>query len=56
MTPDQAALLRKAHSSLHAAKLLAGEKLFGFAVSRTYYTIHMTEYGRKGRFNGRTGW
>ena len=36
MTPDQAALLRKAHSSLHAAKLLAGEKLFDFAVSRAY--------------------
>jgi len=39
MTSDQAALLRKAHSSLHAAKLLAGEKLFDFAVSRAYYTM-----------------
>jgi uncharacterized protein (UPF0332 family) len=39
MTPDQAALLRKAHSSLHAAKLLAGEKLFDFSVSRAYYTM-----------------
>lgn len=39
MTPDQAALLRKAHSSLQAAKLLAGEKLFDFAVSRAYYTM-----------------
>jgi hypothetical protein len=33
MTPDQAALLRKAHSSLHAAQLLAGETLFDFGVS-----------------------
>jgi uncharacterized protein (UPF0332 family) len=39
MTPDQAALLRKAHSSLHAAKLLAAEKLFDFSVSRAYYTM-----------------
>jgi len=39
MTPDQAALLRKAHSSLQAAKLLAGEKHFDFAVSRAYYTM-----------------
>lgn len=29
MTPDQAASLRKTHSSLHAAKHLAGEKCFG---------------------------
>ena len=39
MTPDQMALLRKAHSSLHAAKLLAGEHLYDFAVSRAYYTM-----------------
>lgn len=39
MTPDQAALLRKAHTSLHAARLLAGEKLYDFAVSRAYYTM-----------------
>lgn len=39
MTPDQAALLRKAHSSLRASRLLAGEKLFDFAVSRAYYTM-----------------
>ena len=39
MTADQAALLRKAHSSLHAAKLLAGEKFFDFSVSRAYYTM-----------------
>ncbi len=39
MTPDQAALLHKAHSSLRAAHLLAGEKLFDFAVSRAYYTM-----------------
>jgi hypothetical protein len=31
MTPGQGASLRKAHSRLHAAKLLAGEKLFDFA-------------------------
>lgn len=39
MTPDQAALLRKAYASLHAAKLLAGEQLFDFSVSRAYYTM-----------------
>jgi uncharacterized protein len=33
------ALLRKAHSSLHAAKILSGEKLFDFAASRAYYTM-----------------
>ncbi|MDF0644278.1 MAG: HEPN domain-containing protein [Nitrospira sp.] len=39
MTPDQAALLRKAQASLRAAQLLAGERLFDFAVSRAYYTM-----------------
>ena len=39
MTPNQAALLRKAHDSLRAAQLLAGEKLFDFAVSRAYYAM-----------------
>jgi uncharacterized protein (UPF0332 family) len=39
MTPDQAALLRKANASLRAAQLLAGENLFDFAVSRAYYTM-----------------
>lgn len=39
MTPDQTALLRKAHTSLHAARLLAREKLYDFAVSRAYYTM-----------------
>lgn len=39
MTLDQTALLRKAHASLRAAKLLAGERLYDFAVSRAYYTM-----------------
>jgi len=39
MTPDQAALLRKAYSSLHAAQLLSRETLFDFSVSRAYYTM-----------------
>jgi len=39
MTGDQAALLRKAGESLRAAKLLAGEKLYDFAVSRAYYSM-----------------
>lgn len=39
MTPDQMALLRKAHFSLYAANLLAGEHLYDFAVSRAYYTM-----------------
>ncbi len=44
MTPDQAALLRKAYASLRASKLLAGEKLYDFAVSRAYYTMfYVTE-------------
>ena len=39
MTPDQAALLRKAHSTPLTRKLLAGEKLKDFAVSRAYYAM-----------------
>lgn len=39
MTPEQEALLEKAEDSLRAARLLAGEKLFGFAVSRAYYAM-----------------
>ena len=40
MTPEQAALLRKARASLGAARLLAEqEDYFDFAVSRTYYTM-----------------
>ena len=39
MTSDQAALLRKAHTSLRAARLLAKDQLYDFAVSRAYYTM-----------------
>ena len=36
MTPEQAALLSKAASSVQAARLLANESYFDFAVSRAY--------------------
>lgn len=39
MTPEQAALFRKAQASLRGAKLLAEEELFDFAVSRAYYSM-----------------
>lgn len=39
MTPEQAALMDKARQSLRAAKLLAAEGLYDFAVSRAYYTM-----------------
>lgn len=39
MTEDQAALLEKAGDSLRAARLLAREGFFDFAVSRAYYTM-----------------
>ena len=39
MSPEQAALLRKAKSSLKAARLLARNRLYGFAVSRAYYAM-----------------
>lgn len=44
MTPEQASLLRKAHDSLRAAKLLAANSLPDFAASRAYYTMfYITE-------------
>ncbi len=39
MTPEQLALLQKASDSLKAAKLLADQKFYDFAVSRAYYTM-----------------
>ena len=39
MTEDQSALLEKADESLRAARLLAHEGFFDFAVSRAYYTM-----------------
>jgi uncharacterized protein (UPF0332 family) len=39
MTPEQAALLKKAHDSLWGAKLLAKDGLYDFAASRAYYTM-----------------
>lgn len=39
MTPEQEALVRKAHDSLRGAQILASQKLFDFAVSRAYYTM-----------------
>lgn len=44
MTPEQAALLRKAQASLEAARLLADQNFYDFAVSRAYYTMfYVTE-------------
>ena len=39
MTAEQAALLRKADTSLQAAKLLAAQGYYEIAVSRAYYTM-----------------
>ncbi|MBL7132619.1 MAG: HEPN domain-containing protein [Phycisphaerae bacterium] len=39
MTKEQAALLCKARDSVRAAKLLADDGLYDFAVSRAYYTM-----------------
>jgi uncharacterized protein (UPF0332 family) len=39
MTPDQAALLQKAQASLQAARLLADQAFYDFAVSRAYYAM-----------------
>ncbi len=39
MKPEQAALLRKAESSLKAARLLASEAYHDFAASRAYYAM-----------------
>ena len=40
MTPEQAALIKKARDSLRAARVLADqEQLYDFAVSRSYYTM-----------------
>jgi predicted nucleotidyltransferase len=39
MTSEQSALLQKASDSLKAAKLLANQEFYDFAVSRAYYTM-----------------
>jgi uncharacterized protein (UPF0332 family) len=39
MTPEQGALLSKAHDSVRAAKLLSDAGLYDFAVSRAYYAM-----------------
>jgi uncharacterized protein (UPF0332 family) len=39
MSPEQEALLKKAHDSLRGARLLAREGLHDFAASRAYYTM-----------------
>ena len=39
MTPEQSALLKKAHDSLHGARLLARGGLSDFAASRAYYAM-----------------
>lgn len=39
MTPEQEALLKKAHDSLRGARVLAEDGLHDFAASRAYYTM-----------------
>ncbi len=39
MTSEQEALLRKACSSLAAARLLAEQKYYDFSISRAYYAM-----------------
>jgi uncharacterized protein (UPF0332 family) len=39
MTPDQLLLIQKAQASVRAAKLLADQELYDFAVSRAYYAM-----------------
>lgn len=39
MTSEQAALIKKAEKSLHAARLLAKDTLYDFAASRAYYAM-----------------
>jgi len=39
MTPEQAALLKKARESLNAAGILAGQSYWDFAASRAYYAM-----------------
>jgi uncharacterized protein len=39
MVPEQADLLRQAHDSLAAAKILDAQGYHGFAASRAYYTM-----------------
>jgi uncharacterized protein len=44
MMPEQADLLRQAHDSLAAAKILDAQGYHGFAASRAYYTMfYITE-------------
>ncbi len=39
MTPEQEALPKKAQDSVRGAKLLAGDGLYDFAISRAYYAM-----------------
>ncbi len=39
MTVDQELLLKKAHDSLHAARVLEREGLYDFSASRSYYAM-----------------
>ena len=39
MSPEQAAMLRKADDSLRGARLLVADGLNGFAASRAYYAM-----------------
>lgn len=39
MTPEQEQLLKKAHESLLAARVLVREEMYDFSASRTYYAM-----------------
>ena len=39
MNPEQEQLIAKAQDSLKAARVLANERLYSFAISRAYYTM-----------------
>ena len=41
MTPEQAALLKKAKDSLEASRLLVDKAFYDFAISRAYYSMFL---------------
>jgi uncharacterized protein (UPF0332 family) len=50
MTSEQEALLRKAYSSLAAARLLAEQKYYDFSISRVYYAMFCVVQLMSGHF------
>ena len=52
MTAEQEALLHKARDSLKAARMLADQEFYDFAVSRAYYTMFKLQLDRAQQFIG----